>query len=81
MNYGARPRGRAAEPVYRPILTNRRGELEALSHLDPASAALIAPILEIGPTERSMMDAVRRLPSGLSPAVDVSALPDGPRPN
>ncbi|MFI6243907.1 hypothetical protein ACIBEF_28975 [Micromonospora sp. NPDC050795] len=70
--------GRAAAPVYRPILANRRGELEALSHLDPAYVALIAPILEIGAIGRSTMDGIRRMPSGLLPAVDVSALPDTP---
>lgn len=70
--------GRAAEPVYRPILASRRGELDALSHLDPAAAALIAPILEIGAINRSTIDTVRRLPPGLLPAVDVSALPDTP---
>ena len=70
--------GRAAAPVYRPILASRRGELEALSHLDPAYAALVAPILEIGAIGRSTMDAIRRLPAGLLPAIDVSALPDIP---
>ncbi|MEW1588197.1 beta family protein [Micromonospora vinacea] len=70
--------GRAAAPVYRPILASRRGELEALSHLDPAHAALVAPILEIGAIDRSMMDTIRRLPAGLVPAIDVSALPDIP---
>ncbi|CCH16309.1 beta family protein [Micromonospora lupini] len=69
--------GRAAEPVYRPILaTRRRGELEALNHLDPAVAPLLAPILEIGTVDRSTRDALRRLPVGLLPAVDVTGLPD-----
>ncbi|WP_328532824.1 beta family protein [Micromonospora zamorensis] len=69
---------RAAEPVYRPILACRRGELDALSHLDSTAAALVAPILEIGTIDRSTMDTIRRLPPGLLPAVDVSALPDTP---
>src|SRR6185312_6926717 len=70
-------RGRAAEPVYRPILASRRrGELEALNHLDPALAPLLAPILEVSTVDRATRDALRRLPSGLLPAVDVAALPD-----
>ncbi|MFG1650870.1 hypothetical protein ACGFIE_13130 [Micromonospora sp. NPDC049275] len=73
------PGGRAAEPVYRPILASRRrGELEALNHLDPAVAPLLAPILEISAVDRSTTDALRRLPVGLLPAVDVTALPDSP---
>ncbi|MEV4820588.1 hypothetical protein [Micromonospora sp. NPDC049274] len=73
------PGGRAAEPVYRPILASRRrGELEALNHLDPAVAPLLAPILEISAVDRSTIDALRRLPVGLLPAVDVTALPESP---
>ncbi|WP_192580070.1 hypothetical protein [Micromonospora sp. ALFpr18c] len=69
---------RAAEPVYRPILAGRRGELEALNHLDPAAVPLLAPILEVGAAVRSTIDTLRRLPVGLLPAVDVTALADGP---
>ncbi|MEU5907798.1 hypothetical protein ABZ780_25915 [Micromonospora sp. NPDC047467] len=73
--------GRAAEPVYRPILASRRrGELEALHHVDPAVTPLLAPILEIDAVDRSTMDALRRLPVGLLPAVDVTALPDAADP-
>ncbi|MET7877762.1 beta family protein [Micromonospora sp. DT68] len=69
--------GRAAQPVYRPILaSHRRGELEALNHVDPAAAPLLAPILEISAADRSTMDVIRRLPGGLLPAVDVTDLPD-----
>ncbi|MFI6262257.1 hypothetical protein [Micromonospora sp. NPDC051006] len=68
--------GRAAEPVYRPILATRRGELEALSHLDATAAALIAPILDVDLADRSTSEALTRLPAGLLPAVDVTALPD-----
>ncbi|MGW3609815.1 beta family protein [Micromonospora sp. NPDC005163] len=70
--------GRAAEPVYRPILASRRGELDALSHLDPAAAPMLAPILEVGAVDRTTMDVLRRLPVGLLPAVDVTTLPDAP---
>lgn len=69
--------GRAVAPVYRPILASRRrGELEALNHLDPAAVPLVAPILEVAAADRSTRDALRRLPAGLLPAVDVAALPD-----
>ncbi|MEV6814991.1 hypothetical protein [Micromonospora sp. NPDC051296] len=68
--------GRAAEPVYRPILAARRGELEALGHLDSAHAPMLAPILSLSTTDGSVVDALRRLPPGLVPAVDASALPD-----
>ncbi|MFC4018891.1 beta family protein [Micromonospora sp. GCM10011542] len=70
--------GRAAEPVYRPILASRRGELEALSHLDAAAAPLLTPILVVTAVEQSLVEALRRLPAGLVPAVDVTAVPDGP---
>ena len=70
--------GREAEPVYRPILANRRGELEALSHLDPALAPLLAPVIEVSTVDSGTLDALDRLPAGVLPAVDVSALPDGP---
>ncbi|MFI7518611.1 beta family protein [Micromonospora globbae] len=68
--------GRAAEPVYRPILACRRGELEALGHLDVTVAPLVAPILDIDILDASVPEALARLPSGLVPAVDVSRLPD-----
>ncbi|MEU4397114.1 beta family protein [Micromonospora orduensis] len=72
------PGGPAAEPVYRPILACRRGELEALHHLDPAAVPLLAPILEVGAADRSTTDLLRRLPAGLLTAVDTTALPEGP---
>ncbi|MEU8260508.1 hypothetical protein AB0C02_07790 [Micromonospora sp. NPDC048999] len=68
--------GRAAEPVYRPVLNGRRGELEALAHLDDATVPLLAPILAFHALEPSTMDQLGRLPAGLLPAVDVSMLPD-----
>lgn len=66
--------GRAAEPIYRPILTAGRGDLEALRHLDGDAAASIVPILAVpaaGPG-----DLLRDLPAGLVPAVDLTGLPD-----
>ncbi|WP_433531709.1 beta family protein [Micromonospora sp. CA-263727] len=69
-------RGRAADPVYRPILVARRGELEALGHLDDALAPMLAPILQLSMMDHSVVDSIRRLPPGLVPAVDVTALPD-----
>ncbi|WP_446218741.1 beta family protein [Micromonospora sp. IBHARD004] len=70
--------GRAAEPVYRPILAGRRGELEALAHLDDAAVPLLAPVLDVCVVDPCTVDLVGRLPAGLLPAVDVSALPDVP---
>ncbi|WBB70683.1 beta family protein [Micromonospora sp. WMMD812] len=70
--------GRAAEPVYRPILAIRRGELEALSHLDATTAPLVAPILDVDTLDRTTSDSLARLPAGLMPAVDVTALPEAP---
>ncbi|MER5453850.1 beta family protein [Micromonospora sp. NPDC002389] len=67
--------GWATEPVYRPVLAARRGELDALGHLDDALAPLIAPILHVSELDRSVVEAVSRLPPGLVPAVDVGALP------
>ncbi|WP_343450033.1 beta family protein [Micromonospora oryzae] len=69
---------RAAEPVYHPILACHRGELEALRHLDSATTALIAPVLDVSILDRALAEAFTRLPPGLLPAVDVTALPDGP---
>ncbi|MGW1057390.1 beta family protein [Micromonospora rubida] len=69
--------GRAAEPIYRPVLTGRRGTLEALRHLDGAAAALLAPVLDVSTMDHSLPDSLARLPLGLLPAVDVTALPDG----
>ncbi|PWR07552.1 hypothetical protein DKT68_18760 [Micromonospora acroterricola] len=60
------------------MLASRRGELEALTHLDPAAVPLLAPVLEVGAVDRTTMDSLRRLPAGLLPAVDVTALPDSP---
>ncbi|MFI9639375.1 beta family protein [Micromonospora sp. NPDC051925] len=70
--------GRVAGPVYRPILTSRRGELEALGHLDSAAAPLVAPVLDVSPADTGLPELLGRLPAGLVPAVDVRALPDGP---
>jgi hypothetical protein len=70
--------GRAAEPVYRPILVGRRGELEALAHLDETSAPLLAPVIDVRAVDPCVVELIGRLPAGLLPAVDVSALPDGP---
>jgi hypothetical protein len=70
--------GRAAEPVYRPILATRRGQLDALSHLDSAVAPLLAPVLDVSAVDECTVDILRRMPAGLLPAVDVSALPDSP---
>lgn len=56
---------------YRPILAARRGELEALGHLDAALAPTIAPILQLSVVDRSTVDAIGRLPAGLVPAIDV----------
>ncbi|MEE3919896.1 hypothetical protein V2I01_21160 [Micromonospora sp. BRA006-A] len=70
------PSLRGRPPVYRPVLAARRGELEALTRLDDASAALLAPILDVPADAPSIVDALNRLPDGLLPAVDVSALPD-----
>ncbi|MEU2611271.1 beta family protein [Micromonospora sp. NPDC007271] len=68
--------GRAAEPVYRPVLNGRRGELEALAHLEDDAAPLLAPVLDLPTLDPYIVDLLRRLPAGLVPAVDVSALPD-----
>ncbi|MFC3504713.1 beta family protein [Micromonospora krabiensis] len=70
--------GRATEPVYRPVLACRRGELDALAHLDATAAPLIAPVLDVTVVDRSMVDSLARLPAELLPAVDVSALPATP---
>ncbi|MFI7425358.1 hypothetical protein ACIBPB_00075 [Micromonospora sp. NPDC049836] len=70
--------GRAAEPVYRPVLAGRRGELEALAHLDDALAPLLAPVIDVHAVDACTVDLLGRLPAGLLPAVDVSALPDCP---
>ncbi|NED58111.1 hypothetical protein G3I24_45380, partial [Micromonospora aurantiaca] len=58
------------------MLAARRGELEALTRLDDTSTALLAPVLDVPADTPSIVDALRRLPAGLLPAVDVSALPD-----
>ncbi|MFG3685627.1 hypothetical protein [Micromonospora sp. NPDC047740] len=71
--------GRAADAVYRPVLNGRRGELEALAHLDEVTAPLLAPVIDVHAVEPYTVDLVGRLPAGLLPSVDVSALPDGPR--
>ncbi|MDM4722678.1 hypothetical protein QTQ03_24910 [Micromonospora sp. WMMA1363] len=70
--------GWEAEPVYRPILANRRGELAALRHLDPALTPLLTPVIEVSLPGAYTVDVLGRLPAGLLPAVDVSALPDAP---
>lgn len=66
--------GRTAEPLYRPILTAGRSDLEALRHLGSAAAALVVPILT--PTATGPSDLFQRLPDGLVPAVDLAGLPD-----
>ncbi|WP_309148218.1 beta family protein [Micromonospora endophytica] len=63
--------GRMAELVYRPVLAARRGELEALGHLDAALAPAVAPILQLSVMDRWVVDALGRLPPGLVPAVEV----------
>ncbi len=68
--------GLAAHVVYRPILPARRGELEALGHLDAALAPTIAPILRLSDVDRLVLDAIGRMPPGLVPAVDTSDRPD-----
>ncbi|RKN49679.1 hypothetical protein D7223_08710 [Micromonospora endolithica] len=60
------------------MLANRRGELEALSHLDGAVAPLLAPVINLSILDSHVLDILGRLPDGLVPAVDVTALPDGP---
>ena len=65
------------QPVYRPVLAAGRGELEALGHLDGVHAPLVVPVLQLSTADPSTVDALGRLPAGLVPAVDVSALPDG----
>ncbi|WFE38676.1 hypothetical protein [Micromonospora sp. WMMD998] len=72
------PEGRPPDPIYRPVLPGRRGELEALAHLDDTVAALLAPVVDVLATEPGPVDALGRLPAGVLPAVDVSALPDVP---
>ncbi|WP_243704989.1 beta family protein [Micromonospora sp. KC723] len=67
-----------AEAVYRPLLASRRGELEALAHLDNAAATLLAPVLMVSTVDSSLVDLLGRLPAGLVPAVDISTLPDAP---
>ncbi|WP_433285681.1 beta family protein [Micromonospora sp. CA-244673] len=68
--------GRAAEPVYRPVLAGRRGELEALAHLDDTTAPLLAPVIDVHAVDPCTVDTLGRLPAGLLPAVDVSVLPE-----
>ncbi|WP_405092664.1 beta family protein [Micromonospora sp. NBC_01392] len=72
------PGGWPPDPVYRPVLAGRRGEWEALTHLDDTAAALLAPIVDVPADEPGPVEALRRLPATLLPAVDVSALPDTP---
>ncbi|MFG2060381.1 hypothetical protein ACGFIK_03075 [Micromonospora sp. NPDC048871] len=69
--------GRATQPVYRPLLAATRGELEALSHLDGVHTPVVVPILRLSTTDLPLPDLLHRLPAGLVPAIDVSALPDG----
>ncbi|PZF92608.1 hypothetical protein C1I99_21565 [Micromonospora deserti] len=60
------------------MLASRRGELEALCHLDGIDTPLLAPVLQVSTSDSYTLDALGRLPEGLVPAVDVSALPDAP---
>jgi hypothetical protein len=72
------------EPVYRPILPARAGELAALSHLDPATVHRIVPVLEVpaswrGPVRDAYLFFTRlrdRAPAGLRVAVDLRHLAD-----
>ncbi|WP_416900897.1 beta family protein [Micromonospora echinospora] len=66
--------GRTAEPVYRPVLTAGRSELEALGHLDSDTAALVVPILTLAVGDP--VDLLARLPAGLTAAVDLGGFPD-----
>ncbi|MFI6073641.1 beta family protein [Actinoplanes sp. NPDC051343] len=68
--------GSRQDGCYRPILRPRRGELTALSHLAPADAHRVLPILELEPGP-SIMPLIRRLPprTGVI-AVDFGRLPD-----
>ncbi|GLY21780.1 hypothetical protein [Micromonospora sp. NBRC 101691] len=66
--------GRTAEPVYRPVLTAGRSELEALGHLDSETAALVVPILTLAVGDP--VDLLGRLPAGLTAAVDLAGFPD-----
>ncbi|MEV0325412.1 hypothetical protein AB0H63_03045 [Micromonospora echinospora] len=66
--------GRTAEPIYRPVLTAGRSELEALGHLDSDSAVLVVPILTLAVGDP--VDLLGRLPAGLTAAVDLAGFPD-----
>ncbi|MEU4569083.1 hypothetical protein [Micromonospora sp. NPDC023956] len=66
--------GRTAEPVYRPVLTAGRSELEALGHLDSDAALLVVPILTLAAGDP--VDLLGRLPAGLAAAVDLAGFPD-----
>ena len=62
--------------AYRPILRPRRGELAALSHLDPRDAARVLPILELeaGP---GIVPLIRRFPPQTGAiAIDFGAVPE-----
>ncbi|BCJ64240.1 beta family protein [Polymorphospora rubra] len=72
------------ETVYRPILRARRGELDALRHLDAGWIPSVTPILVAQSTPRGpVQDAYDffkavgdRLPRGLRIGVDLADLPD-----
>jgi len=68
--------GSMRDGVYRPILRPRRGELTALSHLAPADAGRVMPILELEPGP-SIVPLIRQLPPRTGAiAVDFGNLPD-----
>jgi hypothetical protein len=68
--------GSFRDDAYRPILRPRRGELAALSHLDPRDAARVLPILELeaGP---GIVPLIRRFPPQTGAiAIDFGAVPE-----
>ena len=68
--------GSMHDGCYRPILRPRRGELTALSHLAPADAPRVLPILEVEPGP-SIAPLIRQLPPRTGAvAVDFGQIPD-----
>src|SRR4051812_19446702 len=68
--------GSMRDGVYRPILRPRRGELTALSHLAPADAGRVMPILELEPGP-GIVSLIRQLPPRTGAiAIDFGAVPD-----
>jgi hypothetical protein len=70
--------------AYRPILRPRRGELTALHHLDPATAHLVTPIIEMSAPSRDaphetvdLLHLIRESPPRTGTlAVDLGDVPD-----